>query len=329
MKRIWLYLVNTFDVNTKNSYVKMLRIANDHDTRLEAAKDDPDILKLYTPFHAALLVFRSLMAQWVSGKGVGKGRTQSWQESLDEMSSKWINVWEGLVHATYPRGTAEATAIFPQYKAPFQTAPYDERMVAVEALHTTLQVYPALEGVAREVEAKLALLTEARQAQKQQLGKTGLSSSKLEEQRLILANLLDDNLCALKIRYRSNPGMVENFFDLGFLRKALNDSEAIFRYNGTVGAGATAAVALPAKLAMSTHAACTFTNSSNQGELEFYFSSNASASDSPMKTSVLPNESSEGSAAESGWAPGTNYIIVKNLGQLTNEFEVMVVEAVV
>lgn len=307
----------------------MMRIANDHDARLEVAKDDPDILRLYTPFHAALLVFRSLMAQWVSGKGVGKGRTQTWQECLDEMASKWINVWEGLVYSVYPRGTAEATAIFPQNKAPFQKTPYDERMVAVEALHTTLQNYPALEAAAREVQAKLALLTTARQAQKQQLGKTGFSSSKLEEQRLVLANLLDDNLCALKIKYRSNPSMVENFFDLSFLRKASNDSEAIFRYSGTVGAGATAAVALPAKLTMGTNAACTFTNSSNQGELEFYFSANASASDSPVKTTVLPNENSEGTAAESGWAPGTNYIIVKNLGQLTNDFEVMVMEAVV
>lgn len=329
MKRIWIYLVNTFDVNTKNSYRKMLRIANDHDARLEAAsKDDPAIMAIYTVFHAALLVFRTLMVQWVSGKGIGKRNTQSWTELLDEMSAKWINVWEGLVFGVYPKGTPEATAIFPNNKFPFQNAIYDERMIAVEALQLTLQGYETLTVVEKDVEAKLALLKEARQVQQEQFGKTGFSSGKVEAQRVVLANLLDDDLCDLKKLYRSNPGMVEKFFDLSLLRKPANDTEAIFQHSGTVEAGATTAVPVPAKLTMSANAVCTFANKSNLAELAFFFSANASAGDNPLKTTVLPNESAEGTAAESGWAPGTNYIIVKNPGSVTAEYELMVVEGV-
>lgn len=329
MKRIWIYLINTFDVNTKGSYLKMLRLANDHDARLEAAsKDDPAILAIYTVFHAALLVFQALMVQWVSSKGVGKSNTQSWTELLDEMSSKWINIWEGQVFSVYPRGTAEATAIFPNNKAPFQNAPYDLRMIAVEALHTTLLGYEPLANLAKDVEAKLILLKAARQAQQGQFGKMDLSSGKVEEQRKLLADLMDDNLGDLKKKYRNNISMVEKFFDLGLLRKAASDTEAIFRHGGTVEAGATAAVALPAKLSMSANAACTFVNKSNSVELQFFFSNSAAAADGQHKTTVLPNESTEGTAAESGWAPGTKYIIVKNPGTVTAEFELMVVEAV-
>ena len=122
--------------------------------------------------------------------------------------------------------------------------------------------------------------------------------------------------------------MVENFFDLGLLRKPSSDADAIFRHSGMVEADATSAVAVSAKLTMSAKATCTFSNNSNQAELQFFFSANASASDHLLKITVLPNESAESTAAEAGWAPGTGFIIVKNTGLVTADFEMTVVEAV-
>ncbi len=43
---------------------------------------------------------------------------------------------------------------------------------------------------------------------------------------------------------------------------------------------------------------------------------------------MRPNESATGTAAESGWVPGANFIIVKNVGALTAEFEGMLVTVV-
>ncbi len=325
---MWIFLVNTFEVNTRDSRVKMLRIANHHDARLDAAKADPDILALYTPFHAALLVFRTLMAQLVSGLGVSKGNTQQWEKTLDEMANNWINAWEGMVFNFYPRGTPEATAIFPNNKTPFQNARYDERMLAVEALHDTLLTYPSLTAAATDVNTRLTTLRSAREVQLEQFGKTDFSAIQIEAQRKILADLLDNDLCKLKVKYRPDMEMVQSFFDPSQLRKSVNDNDAVFQYSSAVEAGTTMAVILPTKLQMSANAACTFTNTSNLAELQFFFSASASAADNPVKTTVLPNESAEGTAAESGWAPGCLFLIVKNMGTVTAEFDMVVMEAV-
>lgn len=306
----------------------MLRIANDHDSRLEAASSDPDILAMYTPFHAQRLIYQNLMAQYFSARNVSKGNTQLWEKSLDAMATQWINAWEGMVFNHYPKGTPEATAIFPQNKAPFQSSRYDERMIALEALQLTLAGYPLLAAVATDVAAKLVILQNARNVQREQFGKIDLASSLVEDQRLVLADLLDDDLCRLKIKYRSNITMVENFYDLSLLRQSVSDSDAYFQYSSAVEAGTTTAVAVPSKLMMSANASCNFSNNSNLAELQFFFSASASASDNPVKTTVLPNELAEGTAAESGWAPGTIFIIIKNTGTVTAEFDLTVVEAV-
>ena len=299
----------------------MLQLANDHDARLDAAKGDPDILALYTPFHAALLIFRTLMAVWFSSRGIGKGLTQTWEELLDDMTKDWIDIWQGMVFAIYPSGTPEATAIFPQKKAPFQSGKYDERMMAIDALYVTLLNYPALEAVATAVNAKIIILTEVRKIQREQFGRTDFSGNNIEAQRVVLANLMDNNLGDLKKKYRSNISLVESYYDLALLRKVVNDSDAVFNASGAVEAGATSAIAIPQKMNLSANATSTFTNRSNLAELQFFFSASASAADNPIKTTVLPNESASGTVAESGWAPGTNFIIVKNIGTVTAEFE--------
>jgi hypothetical protein len=329
MKGVWSQLINTFEVNTRGSARKMLKLANHHLSRLEAAKADEGILALYTPFHAAVQVFQNLMVQWMSGRNIGKGNTVSFTDLLDKMATTSLPAWEIKVYDVYPKGTPEATAIFPNYKTPFRKAPYDERMIMLEALHTTLLNYPLLKHVSDDVAVKLAELNEARQTQTEQFGKVGFSSSMVEDQRKVLADLMDDNLCMLRIKYRkTNILMAENYFDLSLLRRVATDSDAVFRSSGTVEAGTTMAVILPEKLPMGTNATCNFGNKSNTVELQFFFSNSASAADSTHKTAVLPNETVEGLAADSGWAPGAKYIIVKNPGTVAVEYDLMVVEAV-
>ncbi|MBK9013159.1 MAG: hypothetical protein IPM82_03195 [Saprospiraceae bacterium] len=43
---------------------------------------------------------------------------------------------------------------------------------------------------------------------------------------------------------------------------------------------------------------------------------------------MLAMQTAQTNAAESGWAPGAKFIIVKNLGTVTAEFELAVTEAV-
>ena len=329
MKSLWFFLINTFEVNTRYSRRKMLRIANHHLARLSAMKSDPAILVLFNLFEPAVLLYRSMFSNLDSSENISLSNTALFTKRLDEMSDNWFDDWQTMIRPTYGPDTLEYMAIFPHGKGPFQRNQYDLRMVAVEGLHTTLLTYPLLSAVATDVAAKLVLLRDARDTQIEGFGTNAFTASMIEEQRLVLANLLDDNLCDLKKKYRSNIKMVENFFDLAELRRQSTDADARFAFSGAVEAGATAAVLVPDKLVLSANAPCTFSNRSSQAELQFFFSASASAADGPIKTTVLPTESAEGTAAESGWAPGANYIIVKNVGTVTAEFDLTVTEAVV
>ncbi len=325
---IWSQLVNTFEVNTKGSRRKMLRIANHHYARLQAMKSDPFILALLTLFEPALMLYRSMFSNLDSQEGISVSNTVNFTDMLDEMRDKWVNKWQTMVRQVFEVGTPEYIAIFPRGKEPFSNVEYDLRMVAVEALHKTLLNYPALEDAAKDVEGKLVLLNAARSAQTEGFGTKQFTASMIEEQRLVLADLLDDNLCDLKKKYRKTIKMVENYFDLSELRRPSSDTDSRFVSSGAVEQGMTTAVSLPDKLKMSANADTIFVNRSNQVELQFFYSVNASASDNPVKLNVLAMQSVQSTAADAGWAPGAKYLIVKNLGTVTAEFEVQVTEAI-
>ncbi len=327
MKNLWLYLVNTFEVNTRTSKRKMLRISNHHLARLNAMKTDPDILAMFDIFEPAAVLYQTMMSDFTSFGNISQGNTHMWKKYLNEMSEGWIDEWQTMVRQQYEKNTPEYIAIFPNGKEPFLRTQYDMRMIAVEALHTTLLTYPSLSDAATNVATRLALLKNARNVQTQSFGTKDFTSSMVEDQRKVLADLLDDNLCKLKIKYRNNIKVVENYFDLAELRKPSNDADSRFVHSGAVEAGMTAAVQVPARLNLSAADSCVFANKSNVAQLEFFFSASSSAADNPVKTTVLPMDSALTNAAEAGWAPGASYIIVKNTGTITAEFDLSVTEA--
>ena len=324
---LWSQLINTFEVNTRGSRRKMLRIANHHFSRLQAMKSDPFIAALIVLFEPVLMLYRSMFSNLDSQEGISVSNTANFTDLLDEMKDKWINKWQTMVRQVYEVGTPDYIAIFPRGKEPFISVEYDLRMVAVEALHKTLLTFPLLTDVAKDVEEKLALLNAARNVQTEGFGTKQFTASMIEEQRLVLADLLDDNLCELKKKYRKNLKMVENYFDLGELRRQSTDTDSRFMFSGAVEPGMTTAVPLPDKLKMSANADSVFVNRSNQVELQFFYAVNASAADNPVKTTVLAMQSVQTTAADAGWGPGAKYLIVKNAGTVTAEFELQVTEA--
>ncbi len=329
MKSLWSPLINTFEVNTRYSRRKMLRIANHHFARLQAMKADPIILVLFNLFEPAILLYRNMFSNLNSSESISLSNTALFEKLLDEMADNWFDDWQTMVRPIYGTDTIEFIAIFPHGKAPFQSSQYAMRMVAVEGLHTTLLTYPLLSAVAADVAAKLVLLNNARDTQTEGFGTNIFTASMIEDQRLVLADLMDDNLCDLKKKYRKNIKMVENYFDLAELRKPSSDADSRFVFSGAVEAGMTSAVPVPDKFKLSANDSCVFWNKSNMAELQFFFSANASAADNSIKTSVLAMTTAQTNAAESGWAPGAKFIIVKNLGTVTSEFELRMTEAVV
>lgn len=330
MRRKYLYLYNPFEIATRGSWEKMKVIAKDHNDRLDAGKSDPDILALYTPFHAEVVIYETLMAELGSIEGLSKSGTFSWEEKLEEITKVLVYDWVRAVENAYGRNSAQVLAIFPNKNEPLTRAPYEQRLTALDALNLTLDTYlPTLADLKTEVSNTINDVKLTRKTQRDRLFKIDLKRSEVEAQRIVLANFLDDDFCTLKKKFRSNTDLVEDYFDFNKLRKPAKETGADFVFSGTVEAGLTVPVAMPDSLAVGTNSACTFRNLSNSVELIFFFSAHGGATTNPIQTTVQPEEVAEGTAAESGWAPGTIFLIVKNTGTVTADFELRVVKEVV
>ncbi len=319
---------NLFDNATKKSKKKMRLIINDHDRKLEIAKDDdPEIEAMYDITHPKKLAYNLLITQWESGKGIGKGDTKEWTNLLDEINDTVLDFWEGQVTYYFPVRTPTYIAIFPGGRMAITSDPYEDRLAALDALSETLSNYTQLAALKTTVDAKVAEVHLARKSQQSQYDKVDVKSTELEEMRVELANLLDDNLCKLKVKYRQNLSMVENFYDLSLLRKNVSDEDFMFQSEGTVEAGASFLVTLPKKLVISTNATCNFMNQSGLVDLQFFFVANGTNLDNPLKITVQSNETIETTAAEAGWAPGMGFLVVKNMGTMSAEFDLSVMAA--
>ena len=166
--RIWIFLINTFFVNTVKSIKNALSLTQDHLAKLTANEADADILAIktnYLPLHTAFVTAHN---QLESKLGIYKGKTQSFEEILQELSKEKINEWRGKVFAVFPEGTDNATAIFPRDREPFQKGTYDERVEAVDTLSVTLGTYttePTLVTLSGTVAAYYITISGARALQ--------------------------------------------------------------------------------------------------------------------------------------------------------------------
>lgn len=327
MIRIWIYLINTFLVNTKKAPTKMLGIANDHDSRLNGGSGDPDILAIYTPFNALLLVFRTLYSAWKAATFFRMSKTLSMTNEFKNLADDWIKAWEGKVYSIFPEGSPTALSIFPHKRKPFQMGTYDERIITVNTLATSMAPHASLATVKADVEAKYAILVAARDAQKQAMQNASNAAFDLEKQHVTLGHHLYKNLGTLMAKYFMEPTEVQQFYNLTLIRRASTDSDGIFNQGSPVNPGSSLVVTVPKKFAMSINANFLIANSEGGSELHFYFADSASTSDSAQKATVLPGESVEATAGEMGWSTERTILIVKNAGTLTAEYELTATEA--
>ncbi len=329
MKRIWFYLSNTFEINTRKAFAKMLKIGNDHDSRLNGDKEDPDILALWTFFNPLILVYRNLFSLWQSSFSFRMSKTLILADTFKLLAKPWIREWQVKVHNIFPEDSPQDKALFPQKKAPFQSINYEERIIAVNTLANSMAAYPELADIKKDVEDKYELLVKVRDEQKQAMQMEGKRVNDLETQRKVLANALYKNLASLMVKYFEEPTLGERFFDLSLIRRSSTDSDSSFSLsNQFLDAETSAVVAIPKKFVLSIGANFIFANSGGGGELHCFFAASASATDSPTKAVVLPGETLETTAGEMGWSATNSMLIVKNVGTLTAEYEVAATEAV-
>jgi hypothetical protein len=165
--------------------------------------------------------FLTAQNQLNSKLGIYHGQTQTFEELLQELSQTTINVWRGIVFNVFPEGTANATAIFPRDRQPFQQDTYDQRVGNVEALSITLATYtthPALVSLSAAVHTYHLTLTGARALQQTDEGSVGTLRSNLRTAHGIMCTGLYRNLGKLMAKYADTPVIVINYFDLTLLR---------------------------------------------------------------------------------------------------------------
>jgi hypothetical protein len=326
MKRTWFYLLNTFLINTRKAPAKMLRIGNDHDSRLSAEVSDPEIEALWNFLHPILVAFQTLFSAWKASISYRMSMTLALTKLFKQLGDEWIKAWEGKVYNSFPEGTPEAMAIFPNKRKPFQSGTYEERIIAVNTLAESLAPYADLAALKLDVEAKYTALTKARNIQKQAMASEGKNASDLENQRIEVGDVLYKDLGSLMAKFYKKPTDVERFFNLSLIRRSSSESDGTFSQDGMVGAGASLVVSIPKKFELSISATFIFANSEGGSELHFFFADSAATTDSPNKGVVAPGESLEITAGEMGWSATNTIFIVKNAGGVTAEYELTATE---
>ncbi|MBI1228292.1 MAG: hypothetical protein GC192_23865 [Bacteroidetes bacterium] len=328
MKRNWIYFSNTFEINTRKAYAKMLKIGNDHDSRLNGDTDDPDILALWNYLNPLLLVYRTLFSAWQSSLYHRISRTLILTDTFKLLGKPWIRDWELKVYNIFSEDSPQDKALFPKKRAPFQTASYEERIIAVKTLGQSMATYPELATVKADVDAKYDILVAVRDEQKQAMQMEGKHLDALEAQRIVLAKALYRNLGSLMVKFYEEPTQGERFFDLSLIRRSKTDSDSTMNYSGQLNADASTVVAISKKFELSIGASFVFANSDGGGELHCFFAASASATDSANKAIILPGETVEVTAGEMGWSDSDNLFIVRNVGTVTAEFELTGTEAI-
>lgn len=232
----WPYQNNQFDNSTKESFVLMLILSNDHTAKLMAQAADPEIDALFTRTAPLDAAYTTGYSTWKSAVGTRMGGTLRVEQLLAELSGTRIKQWDIQIQGVHIEGTPDYTVLLPNRRGPFQNGTIDERINEVQGLGTRLADYPALAATKTNVDAFYTTLRSARDNQQLLEQRIAQSSSELELARLAVARIMYGNVGVLMNKYRDTPEFVGNFWEVSLMQSGKTSRS----FNGTVDAGATA-----------------------------------------------------------------------------------------
>lgn len=226
---IWKYAQNTFDSSTRNSHVKMLSIATDTESKLQAEISDPDILALHTAYFPAYDAYRLICINYDVQAGNREGQTLNVETLVREDLPKEVRKWEAQVRIIYVEDSPQERAIFPNKRNPFVEGTYEDRISAVGSLAARLaaDANATLVAYAPTVLSYYNLLLSARDTQQMAEGALNALSATREAQRLVTATELYAVLGGLMRKYKTEPPQIMRFFDMSLLRDTGGDEETI------------------------------------------------------------------------------------------------------
>ena len=232
----WSPTENQFDNGTKNSKKKMNIISSDHDSKLHAQISNPLIAVLFSFFHAIRLMYLAKYTQWKSTVAAYHGATVNFEQLIAQLSSTMIEDFDIRIQVLFKRGTAQYAALLPNFRIPFQSGEYDERITALGTLSESLTGIVALAAVKTDVDAFLLQLTTARDQQQGLEGLKQTLSEEVELARVTIAQAMYYTLGGLMQIFSANSIQIANFYDLETLRGSISDTADLI-FDGIIGSG--------------------------------------------------------------------------------------------
>lgn len=222
--RQWIFLSNTFLVNTEGTFKKALSLFTDTHAKLRNEQADPDIAAMFAELDPVFQSYATTYANWAMVKGTYKGKTTGLEELMLEKMPLQLRKWEGGVRAVFDEDSADEVEIFPNKRSPFLNGSYEQRIAQVRALADKLTEYAALSATQVLVESFYNTLESTRLRQQEKEGDVKRLSVLLENQRIIVCHVMYGILGLLMHKYQTDTNDIERFFDLSLLRQTGNDN---------------------------------------------------------------------------------------------------------
>ncbi len=216
---LWSYLQNPFDNVTKRNLKKMLLMATDHFAKLKNEADtDANIAQIYRDFAPVFKAFQDQYELSNNNKAVYEMHTQLFENKIAELSSTAIGEWDIEMQFIIGQKSPEYTMLMSKGRAIFQRGAYELRIDAVKSLATRLRNFPALSNLQQKVEVFGQEIERLRTEQQGVEKNESKYSDFLEDARQTLANSMQAIFGYLMYYYRGNIKLVENFYELKYLR---------------------------------------------------------------------------------------------------------------
>ena len=322
----WIFTSNTFEVQTRDNFKKMLTLSLDHYGKLVAAANtEPAIIPLRDDYAPLNLAYQNIYAAWKGAEGTHEGSTLNLQ-LLMELLNADIRTWEGTVRYVFPEDSPNEKSIFPNKRAPFQTGTYEQRISAVKTLAEKLATFttqPLLVTLSATVQSFYNTIEAVR------LGQTGdeinitMQAMVLEEQRKACAVGMYGNLGRLIYLNRNSPVDTEQFWDLTLLRNLTGEP---YKEDMTINPETVKTVSLSdAQLdEIGANTGIKLQNTSTASvTLKAGFSEEAGTAPS-FALAITPASQQQLTASELGWSSDKKYLVIQNESSETGTMKVEV-----
>ena len=326
MTRDWIFTTNTFEVNTRENFKRMLTLSLDHYGKLvAAAASNPEIVPLRDDYEPVNLKYQVCYSAWKAAEGTHEGSTLNVEELLEQLNTE-VRSWEGTVRYVFPEDSPNEKSIFPNKRAPFQKGTYEQRISAVKTLADKLATFttqPLLMTLSTTV---MDFYNDIETARLKQTGdEMGISSSnvQLEDERIACAIGMYANLGRLMYIYRRSPTDVEQFWDLTLLRNLTGEP---FKEDLTINPETVKTVSLSdAQLdEIGANTGIKLQNTSMASvTLKAGFSEEAGTIPA-FSIAITPASQRQLTASELGWSSDKKYLVIQNESSETGTMKVEV-----